>query len=374
MYRIFFVALLFSSLLPWRLALADDPIPSLIAAQNEYREFLYGERRKDRTLSPEEETLARELCESISKRYNGAFDQAKSDYEKLLIASLWWNTKRLTHYSQESVGIPLWIDELLEGMGEAHTDGSRTPDCRRFVDAVDASLPSFIDADARTYCLSILGDTWAQINGKVPIPADVQEDIHSDIPMFAQETMPLILAKEAGNKDHLSMTMRYYLWHAISMPKPTIADQQLIDEQIDRWTDLAQREAERIFKYEKISLKIKTDLNDRMKGMSRNRFLPYYKYLHSETEYQHALDRISGMIEDIEAGWESDILLLTKTNGTMPADQAKYYYDMFFSDFLIAFNSRGTAGIFGYMPLGMSYSIAYGHMTQSHYWVSIITQ
>jgi hypothetical protein len=267
---------------------------ALLRAQSAGINFILYSRIAGSTGWPSEEEGAelRRLAQKVTASYEEAFKLAESDFQKACIYARWHEFHTMNRFEADSQllrsGSPL---EYQNRPVDAKLS-SQVSQLRSAAENALDSVANNVNKFDKLAFLDVFTQEYAKL-GKIGVPDEIFSEIIEDIPVFLQKAIsPVVLIDPQKN----SFTLQYYLWYALTGPRPDKVEKEYISKQVDTVNQmLKEKLAKNAPEYEDTASKNFLELVALEAG---NRFIPRFKQPIWPYEWSQARNSSAKSIKD----------------------------------------------------------------------------
>jgi len=173
----------------------------------------------------------RRLAKDATTAYEEAFKLAGSDFEKACVYARWHELHANRRFEADSKllrsGSPLQMPDEKNKEIIAKQVEKLKPVISKTLESVKASGKLSFDIKTEEY-IKVFTDEYSKL-AKMGVPDDIFDEILEDVGQFLQKAID---ESVLTNPKKYSMTIRYYIWYALTGFRPDKIDNEYIDKTI----------------------------------------------------------------------------------------------------------------------------------------------
>ncbi|MBN2588790.1 MAG: hypothetical protein JXA96_02920 [Sedimentisphaerales bacterium] len=237
------------------------------------------------------------IAKDCTSAYEKALSEAKDAYTMAQISTEWWPLNNSPYYIADSIMLrntyPFNMPQYNEKKLKEQVEYLRK-EIQKCFSSKNRKVEYPIEIQEKI--LNTITNQYAEF-GKLGIPDDVFKDFIEGLPLFLDEGHPFHLHNEYMN--FFDDTMAFYIWHALTIPKPNYAERLVIDKNINRIYKMIQVEVDKQY-YDKYYVPIGDAVSEQTMNFynltSGNRLYPYFKNIPlnpAHNQYNYVLNSIN---------------------------------------------------------------------------------
>ena len=265
----------------------------------------------DRSLTTENEIQLRQLAKACTMAYEDVFQIAKTKYIKACLTAEWWSLYLNPRYTADSKIMRQASPKMLILDGndiEKKVSKQALVFKEYFRSLLDISEKTKNWSDESKTIFSLLMSKEYSELGVIDIPDDVFNDILNDMQFFVCYYMPNIDIIE--KEDSMRNTMRWYLWRAMTYIPTDDIEKQFVEKQVKDWSEEIAKAIDKTLGNSQVLFK-SSEYKDRFiqcyMDAKDNRFIPYFKHVLFEQDYNKSKNELKMIIDQFSSNWQNTL-------------------------------------------------------------------